>query len=314
MNLNHRAALLCDDMLARADELGIRSQQLDCGTTLIDCGIQAAGGLAAGVMLARACTAELAEVTIVPSGSLPRPTVQVTTDHPKLACMASQYAGWEVKGKGFFAMGSGPMRAAAAREPLFEDLKYKEQAKRAVGVLETAQFPGEEVCGELADKCGVTPDNLILLLAPTKSLAGGVQVVARSVETALHKLHELKFDLDSICSGWGCAPLSPPAKDDVSSVGRTNDAILYGGHVVLHVRCKDAAVTSIGEQIPSSASSDYGRPFGEVLASYEYDFYKVDPLLFSPAMVTLVNLKSGNTFRYGELNQAVLAQSFGESL
>jgi len=312
MNLNHRTALLCDSIIEQSEQLRITHQQLDCGTTLIDCGIEAAGGLAAGVLLARACLADLAEVSLVPGTDLPWPMVQVFTDHPKLACMASQYAGWEVKGENYFAMGSGPMRAAAAREPLFEDLNYKEQAERVVGILETAQLPGDDVCKDLATKCGVSPAKLTLLLAPTKSLAGGVQVVARSVETALHKLHELKFDLDCIASGWGCAPLSPPAKDDLKSIGRTNDAILYGGHVVLHVNCKDDAITSIGEQIPSSASSDYGRPFGEVLAGYEYDFYKVDPLLFSPALVTLVNLKSGNTFRYGKLNEAVLAQSFGQ--
>lgn len=299
-------------MLADPKRLRIESQTLDCGTTLIDCGINAAGGLAAGVMLARACLADLAGVTIAPEGSFPRPTVQVSTDHPKLACMASQYAGWEVKGEKYFAMGSGPMRSAAAREPLFEDLSYQEQPERAIGVLETGQFPDDAVCQDIAQKCSLSAGKLILLLAPTKSLAGTVQVVARSVETALHKLHELKFDLDCIENGWGAAPLSPPAKDDLKSIGRTNDAILYGGHVVLHVRCDDEAITSIGPNTPSNASKDYGRPFGEILASYEYDFYKVDPLLFSPALVTFVNLQSGKTFRYGIINDEVLARSFGE--
>lgn len=313
MNLNHRAAALCDKILADPERIRIQSQTLDCGATLIDCGINAAGGLAAGMMLARVCLADLAEVTIAPEGSFPRPTVQVTTDHPKLACMASQYAGWEVKGEKYFAMGSGPMRSAAAREPLYEDLNYKEQPERAVGILETGQFPDDSVCQDIAERCGISADKLILLLAPTQSLAGTVQVVARSVETAMHKLHELKFDLDSIENGWGAAPLSPPAKDDLKSIGRTNDAILYGGHVVLHVRCDDEAITDIGPNTPSNASKDYGRPFGEILAGYEYDFYKVDPLLFSPALVTFVNLQSGKTFRYGILNDEVLSESFGES-
>ena len=41
------------------------------------------------------------------------PLVQVVTDHPVRACLASQYAGWAIKEGKYFAMGSGPMRAAA---------------------------------------------------------------------------------------------------------------------------------------------------------------------------------------------------------
>ena len=40
-------------------------------------------------------------------------------------------------------------------------------------------------------------------------------MVARSVETALHKLHELKFDLNQIVSAFGTAPLPPVATKDL---------------------------------------------------------------------------------------------------
>jgi methenyltetrahydromethanopterin cyclohydrolase len=281
-----------------------------CGTTLIDCGIAAPGGLAAGLLLARVCTAGLADIQLTTSADGAGPLVTVHTDHPRLACMASQYAGWEIKGEGYFGMGSGPMRAVAAREPLFADLGYREKASECFGVIESGKLPTEAVCREIAAKCGLEPENLILLVAPTRSLAGTLQIVARSVETALHKLHELKFDLKRIDSAFGSAPLPPPAADDLAAIGRTNDAILYGGRVTLYCRGDDASLAAIGPQIPSSASRDYGRPFAETLAVYGGDFYQVDPLLFSPAEVTLVNLDTGRSFRFGGVATDILSQSF----
>lgn len=311
VNLNTRAAVLCESLADDAQRLRIQLHRHDSGALVVDCGVKTPGGLGAGLLLARVCTAGLAEVDLEPAGYGKLPTVQVRTDQPVLACMASQYAGWEVKGDGFFAMGSGPMRAAAAREELFDDIGYREKASHAVGVLESGKLPGDAVCREIAEKCGVDSTNLVLLVAPTRSLAGTLQIVARSVETALHKLHALKFDLARVESAWGQAPLPPPAKNDMAGIGRTNDAILYGAHAVLYLRGDDASLEEVGRQVPSSASKDYGRPFAEVLAAYNHDFYQVDPLLFSPAMVTLVNLDSGNSFRIGQINEEILARSFG---
>jgi methenyltetrahydromethanopterin cyclohydrolase len=182
-----------------------------------------------------------------------------------------------------------------------------------VGILEAAQLPPEEVCLAIADRCHIGPAELTLLVAPTSSQAGTLQVVARSVETALHKLHELAFDLGRIVSGRGFAPLPPAAADDMAAIGRTNDAILYGGQVTLEVRGDDPSLRAIGPQTPSSASADHGRPFAEVLARYHNDFYQIDPLLFSPAELVLENLDTGNSFTFGSINSPVLAESFGAS-
>ena len=309
LNLNQRTTALCQQILARADELQIKAQTLSCGTTLIDFGINAPGNQAAGIMLAKACLADLAEVEVQLNDS-GQQIVTVTTAHPVAACMASQYAGWEVKGDKFFAMGSGPMRAAAAREPLFEDIGYQESPQSCVGVLEASKFPTDEVCQNIAAKCNIEPSDLTLLVAPTSSLAGTLQVVARSVETSLHKLHELGFDLARVISGHGTAPLAPVAKDDFAAIGVTNDAILYGGCVTLEVTGDDESLQTIGPQTPSSASKDYGHPFAEVLANYNNDFYQVDPLLFSSAQLTFINRDTGNNFTFGDPNPEVLNSSF----
>jgi methenyltetrahydromethanopterin cyclohydrolase len=279
----------------------------------IDCRIRsgsAPGGIEAGLLLARICLADLATVQVVPSpfDHWRGPAVMVQTDHPILACLASQYAGWQLKADKFFAMGSGPMRAAANREPLFTDIGYHENSRRVVGVLETSQAPPDELFDQIAAACKVSVENVLLLGARTASLAGTVQVVSRSVETALHKLHELRFDLKQVVSGYGIAPLPPIAKDDLTAIGWTNDSVLYGAEVTLWVQAEDDELSTIGPKVPSNASADYGEPFGQIFKRYQGDFYKIDPLLFSPAVVTFVNLRSGRTHRYGALQPGVLQQ------
>jgi methenyltetrahydromethanopterin cyclohydrolase len=310
--LNERAHELCNALVADADQLGIIVSQLPSGTRLIDCGLTAPGSLEAGRRLAQICLSGLGDVFISSPGQNPSTTqeVSIATKSPIAACMASQYAGWAIKSEKFFAMGSGPMRAAACREELFKDIGNCERPDVCVGVLETRKLPPDAVCTDLAEKCGISPNNLTLLVAPTSSIAGTVQIVARSVETTLHKLHVLGFDLPRIVSGFGKAPLPPIADDDVIAIGRTNDAILYGGHVMLSVRGDDDSIRKIGPQVPSNSSPDYGRPFGEIFNRYNNDFYKIDPLLFSPGFVVFVNVDTGKRFEFGRLAPEVLAESF----
>jgi len=310
VNLNEQALALADYMAAEAALLRIQVHQ-GVGRT-IDCGVKAEGGLQTGLCLARVCLAELADVRLTPGevDGVTTPLVQVFSDHPVLACMASQYAGWQVQVGKFFAMGSGPMRAAYGKEALFNDIPGREQAAAAIGVLETRKLPGDDVFAHLADQLGLPADRITLLVAPASSTAGTLQVVARSVETALHKLHELKFDLGSVVSAFGSAPLPPVASNELSAIGRTNDAILYGGRVTLWVRGDDDQLADVGARVPSSSSPDYGEPFADVFARYNQDFYKIDPLLFSPGELVLNNLKTGRCHRFGKLAPDVLRRSF----
>jgi methenyltetrahydromethanopterin cyclohydrolase len=311
MNLNQRAWQRCQHVIEDAAQLRVAVEELECGTRVIDCGVRAAGGLAAGVELAEICLAGLGRVRLIPghSGVWPGPSVQVSSDHPLAACLAAQYAGWPITGEKYFAMGSGPMRAARGREPIYDAIGLREQAACAVGVLESGKLPPAAVAERMSDECRVRPKDLILLVARTASLAGTIQVVARSVETCLHKLHEVGFDLARVHSGYGVAPLPPVAADDLTGIGRTNDAVLYGASVTLWVRGDDDAVRSIGPRVPSCSSPDHGQPFSAIFEKYDRDFYRIDPLLFSPAEVTFVNLDTGRTHCFGELRPDVLRQS-----
>lgn len=285
------------------------SLDLEHGMKMLDFGCKAQGGLRAGIALAELCMAGLAEVRIAEGGTTGR-LVQVVTDRPLEACMASQYAGWPISVDDYFAMGSGPVRAARGKEKMLEELNLVTPADQTVAVLETKTLPNAEVAAQIAERAGLAPENLVLAGARTASIAGSVQIVARSVETCMHKLHELGVDLRIVCSGVGAAPLPPIAVKDMQAMGWTNDAILYGGQVSLWCRGEDDELASIIEKVPSQASKDFGRPFMEIFEQYERDFYKIDPHLFSPAEVTLFNLNSGRVFRAGAVRPDLLRSSF----
>ena len=312
LGMNERAWALADVAATQARELRLAVHTLANGARVVDAGVEVAGGLEAGRLLTQLCMGGLGHVDYVslPIGDETWPGIQVWTDHPAECCMASQYAGWAINPDGFFAMGSGPLRAKARVEKeLFSKLGYREEASRGVLVLEGRTLPTDAVAEWVARKAGIAPEGLTFAVAPTASLAGGVQIVARIIETGLHKMETLGFDVTRVVSAFGTAPMPPVAKNDMRAIGRTNDCVLYGGRARYTVRADDEKLAHLAERLPSSASNDYGTPFYEIFRRYDNDFYKIDPLLFSPAEVWLTSAVTGRTFHAGRLNPAVLAAS-----
>jgi len=313
--MNERAWALADRCVERAPELRIGAGSLASGARVLDAGVNSAGGLGAGLALAELCMGGLGHVayaTLAIDGES-WPGVQVWTDHPAESCMASQYAGWAINPEGYFAMGSGPLRARARVEKeLFARLDYAEDAWRGVLVLEGRTLPTDDVAAWVAHKSSVTPDRITFAIAPTASPAGGVQVVARVIETGLHKMDALGFDVRNVTSAMGTAPLAPLAKSDIRAIGRTNDCVLYGGQARYTVRAADEELAALAARLPASTSSDYGTPFYDIFKRYDSDFYKIDPMLFSPAEVWLTSATSGRTFHAGRINTAVLRASLFE--
>ncbi|MFZ0789153.1 MAG: methenyltetrahydromethanopterin cyclohydrolase [Chromatiaceae bacterium] len=316
-SVNALAAPLVAALIEDADRLRLGVQRLENGCLLVDAGIDAPGGLEAGRRIAEICLGGLGRVDLTAGSQVADwpVSVQVHTCDPVLGCLASQYAGWSLahgEGKGsFHALGSGPGRALAVKEPLFEELGYRDRFDRACLVLEVDQVPPLALADKVARDCGIAPGDLTLILTPTRSLAGTVQIVARVLEVAMHKAHALGFELAAIRDGMGCAPLPPPARDFMTAMGRTNDAILFAGQVQLYVTGPDDAAEDLARRLPSGASRDYGRPFAEVFKAYGYDFFQIDPMLFSPARVLVSALDSGRSFRAGQLDLGLLEASFG---
>ena len=315
LNLNERAWKIADDLVARADELRLSVQTLPSGARVIDAGIDVRGGYGAGIALAELCMGGLGHIRFaeLQIGGIAIPGVEVWTDHPAVSCMASQYAGWALSVGKYFAMASGPLRAhARVEKELFDKLEYAETAARGVLVLEGRTVPTEEAVALVAQKASLPPSKITFAIAPTASLAGGVQVVARVLETGLHKMEVLGFDVRRVVSGIGTAPLPTLAKNDLRAIGRTNDCILYGGQSSFVIDASDDELANLAAKLPASSSSDYGTPFYETFKRYDGDFYKIDKLLFSPAEVWLTSATTGKTFHGGLLNPEVLRGSLFE--
>lgn len=315
-SVNALAAPLLDALLRDAISLRLGVERLSNGCTIVDAGIAQRGGIEAGRRIAEICMGGLGQITLTSGTAFAHWPwqINVVSRDPVLACLGSQYAGWSLshgEGKGAFnALGSGPGRAVAAREQLFAELGYRDRAARIGLVLETDKVPPVELTDKIARHCDIAPEHVSLILTPTRSLAGSVQIVARVLEVALHKAHTLGFPLAHIVDGAGAAPLPPPAGDFLTAMSRTNDAILFGGQVQLFVDCPDEQAEQLARALPSSASKDYGQPFGQVFKRAQYDFYKIDPNLFAPAVVQVTALDSGRTYRAGALDAALLDQSF----
>jgi methenyltetrahydromethanopterin cyclohydrolase len=315
-SMNERSYEIAQRMAADADLLNISVEKLGCGATVIDAGVKVTGSLEAGRLFSEACLGGLAKVDFCPLnfGPFTLPGVGIMASRPVEACMAAQYAGWSVEvkvegQKSYRAMGSGPARSLYGKEALLQKLGIPEKADMAVLALESHKLPGNEVASWTAEKCGVSPERVTLLVAPTASLAGSVQVAARVVETGLHKMFEVGFDISSILSGFGVCPIAPIARDDLQAIGRTNDAVLYGGQAWYTAKTGPDKIEEIFEKLPSSASRDYGTPFYELFRRNDFDFYKIDPLLFSPAEVYINELTSGRTFHAGRVNSKILQKS-----
>ena len=308
-------AKLCRD--AAALRLGVRRTR--AGATIVDGGIEAVGGIEAGRRIAEICMGGLGRVEVAAGSPFPDWPfrVSVSAGDPVVACLASQYAGWSLShGEGksaYLAMASGPGRARAAKEDLFHELAYTDaEAFWGFFVLETDRAPPDELIARVAADCSLTPAALTFILTPTTSLAGAVQITARVLEVAMHKVHALGFPLARVRDGLGTAPLPPPSPDFLTAMGRTNDAILFGGEVQLFVTGPEAEARDLALRLPSSASRDYGKPFARIFKDAGHDFYRIDPMLFSSARVMVICLDSGRSFAAGRLAPDLLTQSFGD--
>jgi methenyltetrahydromethanopterin cyclohydrolase len=316
ISVNRRAAELTAKLTQDAAILNLGVARGPRGETLIDAGARRRGGVEAGLRIAEICLGGLGEVRLTPDSATPRwPwAIAVRSSQPVIACLGSQYAGWSLAhGTGedaFFALGSGPARALAQKEAVLKDIDYRDESDVATLVIESGRPPPPEVVEKVAHDCGVKPSDLTVIYAPTQSLAGGAQVVARVLEVALHRAHQLKFPLRCIVDGMGAAPLSPPHPDFVTAMGRTNDAIIYGGRAQLYVTGPSAAAKDLAEALPSRGSRDFGAPFAEIFKRFKGDFYAIDPMLFSPAEVIVTAIESGESFHAGAVHHALLDASF----
>ena len=152
-------------------------------------------------------------------------------------------------------------------------------------------MPGEDVAQYIADECNVDVKDVYLLVAPTSSLVGSIQISGRVVENGTYKMLEaIKFDV----------------------MGKTNDAVLFGGRTYYYVESdENDDIADVAAKLPSSAADGYGKPFFDVFKEAEFDFYKIDKGMFAPAEVVINDLTTGKIYKEGYVNVDLLKKSFG---
>jgi len=312
ISINEKANKLVDYLIQEEEKLGIEVSNGPFDCKIIDAGVKTRGSVEAGLIISEICLGGLGKTSLIPYNNIEISAyaVNVFAAEPVLSCLGSQYAGWSLSSGDFFSLGSGPVRSIAQKEEIFKELNYKDRPQNTVVVLEVDKFPPEEIVTKIATDCNLEPKKISFILTPTISLSGNIQVVSRVLEVAIHKIHELKFPLEKIIHGLGFAPLPPLAKDFITGMGRTNDAIIYGGVVQLMMNGSDSELKDLSKKLPSNSSKDYGKPFKEIFKNYEMDFYKIDGSLFSPAVIIINSIDTGRTFRGGSINEKLIKKSF----
>ena len=311
-SVNKYSNLLVKNLIEHKEKFNLEVLEGPLNCNIIDAGINIAGSIEAGLKISEICLGGLGEVTILPSQNIniSSYSISVHSSKPVLACLGSQYAGWSLSHENFFSLGSGPVRSIVHKEEIFKEINYKDKSLKTSVVLEVDKFPPEEVVKKVSTDSNIQPENLTFIITPTTSICGNIQVVARVLEVAIHKIHELKFPLERVIHGIGYAPLPPIAKDFLTGMGRTNDAIIYGGVVQLIIDGPEKDLIDLSKTLPSSSSSDYGKPFKEIFKKYNHDFYKIDGSLFSPALIIINSKISGKTYKGGKLNEKLITKSF----
>ena len=169
ISVNRTAMKLVKKLCDNAEAYGVTVKKKEAGAHPIDAGIKAKGGFQAGRIITEICLGGLGEATLssMKIGDLRLPSISVHTDHPAVATLGSQLAGWRIKSDDYLAVGSGPARALALKpKSVFKKIGYEDSSDKAVLVLETAGEPPSEVITNICDLCRVTPDNLYLILTP----------------------------------------------------------------------------------------------------------------------------------------------------
>jgi len=315
ISVNEMGSYVIEEMLDWSEDLNTEVTKLKNGATIIDCGVKKDGGYEAGLYLARLCLADLADLqyTTFDLKGLKWPAIQIATDNPVIACMASQYAGWRISVGDYFGMVSGPARALALKpRELYEGIGYEDDFQAAVLFIESNKLPDERVVEYIAKQCSVDPENVMIAVAPTASIAGSVQISARILETGIHKFKSIGFDINCIKSGYGVAPIAPVVGNDVQCMGSSNDCVIYCGETNYTV-CFNGELAELEElvkKVPSTNSHNFGKPLYQTFKETDFDFLKVNEDIFAPARLTVNDLNSKKTISSGGIYPEILFQSF----
>jgi methenyltetrahydromethanopterin cyclohydrolase len=313
INLNKAAVGMIKDSIEHADELQIKSWRADCGSVLVDMGLTCPGSWKAAQVFVEAGFGGLGKATFGKFELEPFcvPTIDVWVDNPVLAVVASQAGCWQLGDGEFAEIGSGPARAVALADR-WSGSGYHETADEVVLQLQTRHVPSDTLCRAVADACHIKPEQVYVVFAPTACLVGVTQVASRTVEQVMIKLFLHGFDIHTIRTGFGTAPVAPLTNDESVAMGRANDCLFYGATTVLNADAPDDAIEKILKKFCFDVNSGefWGMPFAQIFSHFHHNWFEVPDLIDSPAKVIINSLQTGHSFVGGQINREVLSVSF----
>lgn len=316
-SMNIAAKKIADKMFDDADSYKLIATTLSNGTRLIDCGVNAKGSIKGGELFTRVCLGGISDVGISIPGDLSdimaMPAVKVKTDFPALSTLGSQKAGWKIDVDGYYAIGSGPAQTHKFPDnEIYKMYDYTEDSDVAIITLEADSLPDEKVADYIADECNVKAENLTILVAPTSSLVGSIQISGRTLETGVYKMHEImNFDVTKITYAAGITPITPVDPDSKKAMGKTNDAIIFGGRAYYYIEPDNGeSLEELATNLPSSSSDKYGQSFIELFEEADCDFYKMPKDVFAPAQIIVNDMVTGEIFHTGFIDLERLKKSF----
>ncbi len=315
LSINKLSYKIVKKLIDAPEYYRVNVEELSSGATIIDTGLEAHGGYEAGLMTTKIAMGGAGTATLGyhEYDKLNLPTVVISTDHPAVSLFGAQLAGWRIKAGDYRADGSGPARALALKpKEVYEKIQYQDEADVAVILLETEEKPPDEAAYYIADRCGVEPNNVYMVLTNTTSLAGMVQISGRIVETGLFRLDVLGLDLKKVKYGAGYAPVMPVHVDSGKAMGRAEDALTYGGVTSYIIDESEYKLEEIANKAPSTNCVDYGKTSYEIYKAVDFDFTKIDPALFAPAAISITCSETGKTFTRGEVNTEIIKNSAKE--
>ncbi len=316
-SMNIEAKKIADKMVKDSEKLKIIPSTLSNGTSLIDCGVNAKGSIKGGELYTHVCLGGICDVGISIPGDLSdvmaMPAVKVKTDFPALTTLGSQQARWGIQVDGYKAMASGPALVHKySGDKIYEITGYTEESDIAVIALETDTLPDEKIADYIAAECNIKPENLTILVAPTSSLIGSIQISGRALETGIYKMYEMMdFDVTKITYAAGITPITPVDPDTEKAMGKTNDAIIFGGRAYYYIEPDEGEdLEELAANLPSSTSDGYGKGFLEIYKEAGNDFYKIPKDLFAPAQIIVNDMVSGKMYHTGYIDLERLKKSF----
>jgi methenyltetrahydromethanopterin cyclohydrolase len=311
ISVNKNAFEILKVLTKNSDELGLKISKLKNGTTIVDAGIDAPGGLRAGIIISQLSFGGLSEVRLTEESydDLALNSVYVATDLPHIAVLCSQYPLFgedAVDVDGYSPLVSGPLRALM-REPkeIFDLIKYKDNAKVGALILQTDEYPKDKYAEYVAKKGGISPRNLCLILMPTQCIARSVDVAARVIETSMWRLVQvLGYDFRKVKFMTGLAPFAPIYPDIWQRPGITPDDMdHFCGHVSFGVvPAKGDDLDALVKNMVVESTAANGKPFFEILKEHDLSFHNIPREIYAVAKATIYDLSTGNMHRAGKMN------------